>query len=380
MPRADLLALSFDDLTTLTNRGTVKRAQREIEANECTGTLDESDAGDVTVTWSDGVECQLPAGVVVREGRCSCAAVGLCRHLIRTVLLYQQHAAQKSSGAAAPQSWDPGTISDDDLARCFKPRELAKARQQFEEGLLVELVRGVKPSARFHLQACLVRFLVPGDPRYTHCDCAEAAPCSHVPLAVWAFRKLDAAKTAGVLATADKPMPPPVALLDEIEMVIGEIPEVGVSGMVSAWTSLLSRLEEKCRDADLAWPAEILAELLHQHERYASHDARFAPERVPELLGELLIRCDAIRHDTRGSCRNCWIHVSRADRPQATWIGRASSGWAAAFALANAASSCRRTCRTAIPAASSRCARISPTGPTIRSRRARSRSWPRRRR
>src|SRR5262249_32280189 len=194
-------------------------------------------------------------------------------------------------GQDAPQTlqpWDPGVISDDDLARCFKPRDLAKLRQQFEEGLLVELVRGVKPSARFHLQACLVRFLVPGDPRYTHCDCAEAAPCSHVPLAVWAFRKLDAAKTAGVVTTAEKSMPAPVELLDEIAAAARELPEFGVSGMAAAFASRLARLEEKCRDADLAWPAEVIAEILQQRERYAAHDARFAPERVPELLGELL--------------------------------------------------------------------------------------------
>jgi len=319
MARTDLLALSFDDLAALTNRGTVKRAQRELEVNECTATLDLTDAGDVTVKWSDEVECRLPAGVVLREGRCSCAAVGLCRHLIRSVLFYQQHTAQQSGGEVAtpsPQPWDPGTIGDDELARCFKPRDLAKARQQFEQGLLVELVRGVKPTARFHLQACLVRFLVPGDPRYTHCDCAAAAPCGHVPLAVWAFRKLDAAQTAGILTTAVTTLPVPVALLDEIETAVGEIPELGVSGLVSAWTSRLSRLEEKCREADLVWPAEILAELLQQHERYASHDSLFAPERVPELLGELLIRCDAIRHDT-GALPQLLIRGSRTDRPQA---------------------------------------------------------------
>jgi hypothetical protein len=319
MPRADLLALSLDDLTALTNRGTVKRAQRELEAKECTGTLEETDAGDVTAEWSDGVECRLPAGGVVRDGRCSCAAVGLCRHLIRTVLFYQQQQASRPSPGEAPQppqAWDPGTISDDDLARRFKPRDLARLRQQFEEGLLIELVRGVKPNARFHLQACLVRFLVPGDPRYTHCDCAEAAPCSHVPLAVWAFRLLDADRTAGVVTTARKAMPAPVELLDEIEAAARELPEFGVSGMAAAFVSRLARLEEKCRDVDLAWPGEVVAEILQQRERYAAHDARFAPERVPELLGELLIRCDAIRRDT-GALPQLLIRGSRADRVQA---------------------------------------------------------------
>src|SRR5215469_11201023 len=96
MPRTDLLALSLDDLAALTNRGTVKRAQREIDTNECSGDIAETPEGDVTVKWSDGVECRIAAGAVLSDGRCSCAAVGLCRHLIRTVLAYQQQAARRT--------------------------------------------------------------------------------------------------------------------------------------------------------------------------------------------------------------------------------------------------------------------------------------------
>jgi hypothetical protein len=45
VPRADLLALSLEDLVALTNRGTVKRAQREVDENEIAGELSESPLG-----------------------------------------------------------------------------------------------------------------------------------------------------------------------------------------------------------------------------------------------------------------------------------------------------------------------------------------------
>src|SRR5947208_2551428 len=153
MPRADLLALSADDLATLTNRGTVKRAQREVEANELTCELAETPEGAVTARWSDGVECLLPAGAVVRDGRYSCAAAGLCRHIIRTVLAYQRQATRASPGEppAPAEPWDPGAISDEELARHYRPAALNKLREQFSRGVLVELVRSSKPSARFHL-------------------------------------------------------------------------------------------------------------------------------------------------------------------------------------------------------------------------------------
>jgi hypothetical protein len=315
MSRADLLALTLDDLTALTNRGTVKRAQREVEANECTSTLAEADDGTVTAQWSDGVECRVPAGKVLRDGHCSCAAVGLCRHLVRTVLAYQKQAAQAAPQrqAAAAEPWDPGAFTDDDLARHYRPAAMAKLRAQFEQGVLVELVRSSKPSARFHLQACLLRFLVPGDLRYTHCDCAEPAPCAHVPLAVWSFRRLESGRCAGILATSDKPPPVPAALLDDLENAMLAFTEYGGSGAGSAWTDRVARLEAACREADLIWPAEIVAEWLQQQERYATHDARFAPDHVAELFGELLIRCDAIRHDT-GALPQLLIRGASSDR------------------------------------------------------------------
>lgn len=329
--RSDLLALSLDDLAAITNRGTVKRAQREIESQECTGEITASPEGEVTGKWSDGVECRIAAGAVLAEGRCSCAAAGLCRHLIRTVLAYQQQAAQQTADqpSVPPEPWDPGGIADEELVRHYRPAAFTKIQQEFQQGILVELVRGSKPSARFHLQACLVRFLVPGDIRYTHCDCAEPAPCRHVPLAVWAFRRLEPQRNAGILATGEKPVAAPVDLLNDVENTMLDFCEHGVSGAASAWVSRLARSEEECRQADLIWPATVLAELAEQRKRYAEHDALFAPERVAELIGELFIRLDAIRRDT-GALPQLLIRGSSADRPvslgSARFIGLGCGG------------------------------------------------------
>lgn len=315
-PRSDLLALSLDDLAAMTNRGTVKRAQREIETNECTGEIAETPEGDVTAKWPDGVECRIAAGAVLVDGRCSCAAAGLCRHLIRTVLAYQRQAAQQTADQPAQpaEPWDPGAITDEELAKHYRPAAFTKIREEFQQGILVELVRSSKPSARFHLQACLVRFLVPGDVRYTHCDCAEPTPCRHVPLAVWAFRRLEPERNAGILATGEQTPAAPLDLLNDLENAILDFCEHGVSASASAWTSRLTRLEEACRQADLIWPATILGELGEQQKRYAEHDALFAPDRVAELIGELFIRLDAIRRDT-GALPQLLIRGTSADRP-----------------------------------------------------------------
>src|ERR1044072_310498 len=99
MPRDDLLHIAPDDLAALTNRGTVKRAQRELENKGVAGELSEAADGTVTAKWSDGVTCTLPGGKTISDARCTCPATELCRHVVRTVLAYQRrNAAKPTSG------------------------------------------------------------------------------------------------------------------------------------------------------------------------------------------------------------------------------------------------------------------------------------------
>jgi hypothetical protein len=323
--RQDLVALTSDDLITLSNRGIVKRAQQEVESRQLTFEVAEDGAGNVTVRWSDGPECLLPANKVVTDGRCSCPATTVCRHLIRSVLAYQNRVqgsgTQRVPGVQGKQvppirssiPWNPGAITDEELARHFHRATLARARKQFEAGHVVELVRSSKPSARIHTLSCNLRFLVPGDPRYAHCDCAETPPCSHVPLVVWAFRLLEAERAGGLISTQLTSLPTPVPVLDEIEDAVRTLAALGISGAPGPVIDRFRRLEARCRQEGLVWPAEILAELVHQYECYTGHDARFSPWRAAELVGELCIRSDAIRSDT-GAVPQLFIRGASTDQ------------------------------------------------------------------
>jgi hypothetical protein len=300
--RLDLLALTADDLAALTTRGDFNRARREVDGGEISGDIAEDAAGNVSVTWSDGPACTVPAGVALRDGRCSCASVKLCRHLVRTVLAYQKSHAVSPEVDPGPLSeagpWNPGDIGDEALAKVFRPALLTKLKTQFEAGVVAELSCGAKPVARLHHPLATVRFLVPGDVRYAECDCADPAPCPHVPLAVWAFRRLDPSQSAGLVSTAGKAAALPADLFAEIDGVVHSLLETGFSGATVPWADRLRRLETSCRTASLTWPADVLEDLGEQFQRYATHDAAFAPDRAAELVGELLLRRDAIERDT----------------------------------------------------------------------------------
>ena len=131
MVRQDLLALTTDDLIILSNRGLVKRALKELdEGITCEVTVDVH--GNVFVRWSDAVECILPAKEELSDRHCSCSATTICRHLIRSILVYQRTVDGRDLGdegntgelgelqskipTPRMQPWNPGDISDLELA------------------------------------------------------------------------------------------------------------------------------------------------------------------------------------------------------------------------------------------------------------------------
>src|SRR5262245_5582729 len=90
MVRADLLALSEDDLATFASRGLVKRALRDLESGQGPSSLNETPDGNVHAVWPDGAEVRLEGNRKLDDQCCSCVATTICRHLVATILYYQR--------------------------------------------------------------------------------------------------------------------------------------------------------------------------------------------------------------------------------------------------------------------------------------------------
>ncbi|MBC7880409.1 MAG: hypothetical protein H7Y37_03685 [Anaerolineae bacterium] len=312
MPRSDLVSLTADDLAELANRGLLKRAQKELEVQPPTYGVEESADQTVIVRWNDAAVCTLPPSTVLSDRQCTCSATSICRHLVGAVLAYQQWITTETPLSAVATSWNPGQIADSQLDIYFKKSALSQIRQQYSFGQVIELLRSTKPMARFHTLAHTVRFLVPEDLRYTRCDCTETAPCRHVPMAIWAFRELAEEKTSGLVETG---VPPaiPENLLADLETGLATLLEVGFASLSSAPVARLRRLETQCRTAYLIWPAEILAELSHEYERYNQRDARFSAAQAVEHIAELCMRIDAITNQPE-NLPQLFVRGSQTDR------------------------------------------------------------------
>ncbi|MCA9115969.1 MAG: hypothetical protein KDA79_12860, partial [Planctomycetaceae bacterium] len=119
---------------------------------------------------------------------------------------------------------------------------------------------------------------------------------------------------AGLVSVQREAAVVPHDLLDEIDRTISELCPQGVAGSGGPWRDRTTRLLDRCRQAGLIWPAELITDVLHAIERYQEHDARFDPAEVVQWLGELAIRSAAIRHDT-GAVPQLLIRGSASDTP-----------------------------------------------------------------
>ena len=312
--RSDLQALSPDDLASIANRGLLKRAMRELESGKVTADWIESDDGTIEAKWSDGVVCVLPGGQTVHEATCDCAALEMCRHIVRTVLAWQTKASSGSSEkAGSPSHWDPGQISEDQIESQVPKTVITKANSLWKQGILAELLRSAKPSARFHCPGHTVRFPVPEDLRYAQCSCSDPAPCVHAVLAVRAFRLLEAGAEAGIVhegASETKVDPGP---LEAAANCIADLIENGFASINATWRDRVLRVSADCQAAWFIWPGQILEELADDFVRYANRDAVFSPQAAAHRIGEFFLRSDAIQSG-KAPVPQAFIRGTRTDR------------------------------------------------------------------
>jgi hypothetical protein len=327
--RADLRALDADALAALANRGLVKRAAREVEREP---PLLSADGPAIVAEFSDGVRASLPEGGL-DQGRCTCGAAGVCRHLIGLILAYQAVPAAPASGPgsgadiapdpaggpsgepasgpspAVPEperaAWSPGGFTDDDLTTRIGARLVTAARRAERAGYTARVRRGPVPVVE--LPAATVRFLVPNDLGFVHTDARAGTRDDVIALAVWAFRVADEQQPdAGECVVDVGGSGAAAATGSGLETVIEFATEVLRAGAVHAGAGLAATAAghvAALERAGLRWPLDTAAELVEQLTAYRERAARYSPEVVADLVAELFARHRAATADGAAAAR-----------------------------------------------------------------------------
>ncbi|MBY7217390.1 SWIM zinc finger family protein [Escherichia marmotae] len=178
----ELLELTPQALTALSNAGFVKRSLKELENGNIPQISHEN--GTLIATFSDGTRSQLASGQALKEAQCSCGAIGMCRHRVMLVLSYQRLCAT-SQPTEKEEEWNPAIWLEE--LTTLPTATHKRAQSLVAKGITIELfcAPGEIPSARLPMSD--VRFYSRSSIRFAHCDCIEGTLCEHVVLAVQAF-------------------------------------------------------------------------------------------------------------------------------------------------------------------------------------------------
>ncbi|GIE33323.1 hypothetical protein Ait01nite_063680 [Actinoplanes italicus] len=307
--RPDLRALDADALAALANRGLVKRAARDVE-REPPGLSGDGSA--IVAEFGDGVRATLPEGGL-EQGRCTCGAAGICRHLIGLILAYQAVSAdadpQPQSAEPVPgadrTAWSPGGFSDEDLIARIGARLVTAARRAERAGYTARVRRGPVPVVE--LPAATVRFLVPDDLGYVHTDARAGTRDDVIALAVWAFRVADVQQPDAGECVVDVGGSGVTAVAGSgLEAVVEFAAEVLRAGAVHSGTGLAATAAGHVATLErtgLRWPLDTATELLEQLTAYRERGARYSPEVLADLVAELFARHRAATADGAAAAR-----------------------------------------------------------------------------
>jgi hypothetical protein len=288
--RADLLALAEEALVALANRGLVKRAAKDVEAGQGPSVRIDAD-GTVCGVHPDGTTSTLPPGAGLTAATCSCAATGVCRHLLATVLAYQRRAGTRQSTV---EIWSPGEFSDAELEAALGPRLWAAADRARRAGYTATVHRATeqRPEPSVELPTCTVRFLVPHDLSYARTDVAAGLAQEAVALAVWAFRVADELFPQAADCEVSVGGRGTVAA-DGLAAAVALVGDVLTEGIVHLGPSYATTLARVARDLDargLRWPLLAVLDLAEQLSAYQRRAALHHPELVADLLAEIVAR------------------------------------------------------------------------------------------
>ncbi|NHZ81132.1 hypothetical protein F2P44_17890 [Massilia sp. CCM 8695] len=301
--RTDLLELSVDALTALSNAGFVKRAQKDVVEGKLPEIEQQAD-GTVLARYADGVTTTLPPGLPLREARCSCPATGLCRHRVTLVLAYQSTYAGGAAEAVADAApWCPSTLAG---AVDLLPRTtLEQARRMAAARPAIRLTAGSTPNAR--LPMCDVRFLSRTSLALARCDCKQAENCAHIALAVWAFAQGQRQQSGFASMTVELDLAPDAARApvqdggSAVEAIVGLASQLWLDGTSQSPLILDTRFEKALQEASQLgwrWVVEALTQLRQavagQHARASNAD----PATLLHLVSMLMARLGAARART----------------------------------------------------------------------------------
>ena len=301
--RPELLELTPQALTALSNAGFVKRSIKELDTGNVPA-LSQKEDGTLCATFSDGTRTQLASGQSLREASCSCGASGMCRHRVMLVLSYQRaHSGVNAQEQQDDERWNPGQWLEElsTLPELIRRR----AQQLADKGLVIALscTPGETPAARLPMND--VRFYSRSSLGFARCDCIAGSLCEHIALAVQAFAGAQAQQPGFThllwhlrshkTRASDGPFDTPDGeqCRQSIRQLSTLMWQSGISQPAVSYDAAFTRAQRAAEVMDWRWVSTALTQLRAGIDAFQQRASHYHPHRVMMQLAGLNARLDS---------------------------------------------------------------------------------------
>lgn len=309
--RQSLAGVDEDYLVGISNKGIVKRAYKDLEAEggrARAAAAPDWNAQELAVeAGGENVTIRLPLG----ESRCSCPSRSICRHVIMAILLARQAALDGEADAGqsgtdenhmADSAGDSGGASDglgqkvwqEILAQPRRPlikalgsRGLRRLAAAMEAGQVPPVERGTVVRMQLPGEAMAVKLLSPLE--YSTCSCHRKELCAHKAEAILWCQYLEKQLSAAELARELEQQPSfdlqqLREAAEQIKTCLEHLLETGLARSGEEQAQELERLAILCHNAGLpGWEGNLRA----LAEGYGKYLRRSAGQTMERLAGQL---------------------------------------------------------------------------------------------
>ena len=297
-----LQTLDDDALATLANRGLLRRARKDLEA----------ETPQIRGVEGESVEVEL-GGETVRlaehpaNSRCTCPAPGVCRHVL-AALLHLRDASPTSDETVEATDADGheietlpspaevfANLGDKELQKWAGKPLIRKATRYLASGPKVEIEADASLVVRFPDRNVTCRWIPSGQLTGMLCSCQAETVCEHVVAAVLAYqaslgkRHVELEET--VLQEAAGAPRSRTEVLESVGTVLREIVSLGLARLSVASAQRLTTLAVSAHGVDLPRLERMLRSLANQIDLALRRDAQSSTTR---LLAQLA-RTEALR-------------------------------------------------------------------------------------
>ena len=270
-------------LTGLTNKGTVKRAYKDMETSEISAEYGESEI----IVNVGGEKCTIKNPLA--ESKCSCPSRSICRHIITAILWLKGNVQEEVKEAEIKQ---PDKALTDELSsyplkvleKAMKKKYYTEFLQKAEKGILPEIEESGIISVK--IDDMTVRLIEPLE--YSSCSCHSKDLCSHKAAAILAWQ----IKHKIVVPKIEKTISVEIDFTkaqDTAEYALKFLSGILSDGLVRLSEDMAEHAETvavMCHNARLADSERQIREIGSRLEKYISHSPEFNAEKLYFLVME----------------------------------------------------------------------------------------------